>query len=183
MMTRKRKDTDEEIAKNMQGLPKRKRNRRSRLTLDFTADSTQCIKEAGGASSKEPITKASSKKPNKDITEEECALILLGMDDFKLRSIREKKIKLKQQQQRLILLRHVSMCEAGTLCPISKKCAEWKELWKHIVKCKNINCETKYCISSRYILTHYYRCKDKKCKVCAPVRAAIDVNNKKSLRL
>ena len=315
-MANKRKYTDEEIAKNMQDLPKRKRNRKSRLTLDFTADSTQCIKKngsnesilsnltderrekffklskeqqrqhiiawtqrrkefenimrkkkmdaealnrgkAGGASSKEPI-----KKHKKDITEEECALILVGMGDIgqeqlkiglcmkllkhvtrcvndkcpsknckktkcllqhpqvckkkarggciicrristllkkhakdckdsnckECKKIKEDNRILKAQQQRLILLQHASRCEAGTAghpknCPITKKCTEWKKLWKHIANCKDKDCRTKNCISSRYILSHYRHCKDLECKICAPVRAAIDVNNKKRVKI
>lgn len=317
-MANKRKYTDEKIAKNMQDLLKRKRNRRSRLTLDFTADSTQCIErdgsnesilnnltderrekffklpkeqqrqhiiswtqrrkefeniqrkkkmdaearnrgKAGGASSKEPI-----KKPNKDITEEECALILVGMDDIgqeqrkiglcmkllkhmtrcvndkcpsnnckkmklalqhkkickvnvkggckicfhistllkkhakdckdsnckitECKKIKEENRILKEQKQRLILLQHASRCEAGTAghpknCPITKICAKWKTIWKHIANCKDKDCRTNHCKSSKYILSHYHRCKDLECKICAPVRAAIDVNNKKRVKI
>jgi ankyrin repeat protein len=257
-MVNKRKytdeETDEETDENMQELTKRKRNRRSRL--DFTADSTQCIEKDG---SNESILN--------NMTEEECALILVGMDDIgqeqrkiglcmkllkhmtrcvndkcpsnnckkmklalqhkkickvnvkggckicfhistllkkhakdckdsnckiiECKKIKEDNIILKAQQQRLILLQHASRCEAGTAghpknCPITKKCAEWKKLWKHIANCKDKDykdCRTKNCISSRYVLSHYHHCKDKKCKVCAPVRAAIDVNNKKRVKI
>ena len=44
MTFKKRKCSDEEIAKNIQGLPKRRQISRRHLKLDFTADSTQCIK-------------------------------------------------------------------------------------------------------------------------------------------
>jgi len=35
------------------------------------------------------------------------------------------------------------------------------------------------CVSSRYILSHYHRCKDVRCRVCGPVREAIHRSNEK----
>jgi E1A/CREB-binding protein len=63
---------------------------------------------------------------------------------------------LKQQQQRLLLLRHASKCqyENGT-CVVSSYCGSMKTLWKHIVSCKDQECKTKHCVSSRYVLSHY----------------------------
>lgn len=88
---------------------------------------------------------------------------------------------LKQQQQRLLLLRHASKCqyENGT-CVVSSYCGSMKTLWKHIVSCKDQECKTKHCVSSRYVLSHYSKCRDANCPVCAPVREAIRRNFEKS---
>ncbi|CAM9951327.1 unnamed protein product, partial [Ectocarpus sp. 4 AP-2014] len=78
---------------------------------------------------------------------------------------------LRQQQQRLLLLRHASKCPAeGEQCKVTPHCQAMKRLWKHIAECKNQQCPIPHCVSSRFVLSHYHRCKDLKCAVCAPVR-------------
>ena len=88
---------------------------------------------------------------------------------------------LKQQQQRLLLLRHASKCphENGR-CPVTPHCASMKNLWKHIMGCKDQECKIPHCVSSRYVLSHYSKCKDVNCPVCGPVREAIRRNYQKS---
>ena len=88
---------------------------------------------------------------------------------------------LKQQQQRLLLLRHASKCphEAGR-CPVTPHCASMKQLWKHIMTCKDQECKVAHCVSSRYVLSHYSKCKDQACPVCGPVREAIRRNYERS---
>jgi hypothetical protein len=94
-------------------------------------------------------------------------------------------VVLRQQQQRLLLLRHAAACtvEHPKTCPHSKHCARMKSLWGHIRArthrkgCDNNKCEEPHCVSSRYVLSHYHQCKDKECKVCKPVRYAIDHDN------
>jgi E1A/CREB-binding protein len=88
---------------------------------------------------------------------------------------------LKQQQQRLLLLRHASKCpyENGR-CRITPLCASMKQLWKHIMSCKDQECKMSHCVSSRYVLSHYSKCKDQNCPVCGPVRKAIKDNYEKS---
>lgn len=88
-----------------------------------------------------------------------------------------KKQVLKQQQQRLLLLRHASKCnhDVGT-CRVTPHCASMKQLWKHIMSCKDQECKVAHCVSSRYVLSHYSKCKDPKCPVCGPVREAIRSN-------
>ncbi|CAM9793613.1 unnamed protein product, partial [Phaeothamnion confervicola] len=79
---------------------------------------------------------------------------------------------LRQQQQRLLLLRHASKCpqsDSGQ-CSVTPHCAGMKKLWKHIAECKDQHCAIPHCVSSRFVLSHYHRCKDTKCAVCAPVR-------------
>ena len=85
---------------------------------------------------------------------------------------------LRQQQQRLLLLRHASKCKYGTpenpsTCPATKHCRDMKQLWQHITRCKNQRCDRAHCVSSRYVLSHYNRCKEDACSVCKPVRDAI----------
>ena len=53
-----------------------------------------------------------------------------------------------------------------------------KKLWKHMANCKNPKCTEPHCISSRYVLSHYRKCK-KDCEVCSPVRQAIDRHNRR----
>lgn len=48
---------------------------------------------------------------------------------------------LRQQQQRLLLLRHASKCPAeGEQCKVTPHCQAMKRLWKHIAECKNQQC-------------------------------------------
>jgi E1A/CREB-binding protein len=84
---------------------------------------------------------------------------------------------LKQQQQRLLLLRHASKCpHENNKCQVTPHCANMKTLWKHIMSCKDQDCKTAHCVSSRYVLSHYSKCKDAACPVCGPVREAIRRN-------
>mgnify|MGYP002012308379 FL=1 len=55
-----------------------------------------------------------------------------------------------------------------------------KRLWKHIAECKDQQCQMAHCVSSRYVLSHYHRCKDPRCAVCGPVREAIQRNHEKA---
>lgn len=84
---------------------------------------------------------------------------------------------LKQQQQRLLLLRHASKCpHEGNQCTVTPHCASMKELWKHIMNCKEQDCKIPHCVSSRYVLSHYSKCREPTCPVCGPVRDAIRKN-------
>eukprot|EP00598_Pedospumella_elongata_P008379 CAMPEP_0185012788 /NCGR_PEP_ID=MMETSP1098-20130426/98477_1 /TAXON_ID=89044 /ORGANISM="Spumella elongata, Strain CCAP 955/1" /LENGTH=2117 /DNA_ID=CAMNT_0027541853 /DNA_START=291 /DNA_END=6644 /DNA_ORIENTATION=+ len=88
---------------------------------------------------------------------------------------------LKQQQQRLLLLRHASKCphDSGR-CPVTPHCWSMKQLWKHIMSCKDQECKVPHCVSSRYVLSHYSKCKEPTCPVCGPVREAIKRNYERS---
>lgn len=86
---------------------------------------------------------------------------------------------LKQQQQRLLLLRHASKCPHEH-CTVTVHCENMKKLWKHIMSCKKQDCTIPHCVSSRYVLSHYSKCRDTNCHVCGPVREAIRRNYEKS---
>lgn len=84
------------------------------------------------------------------------------------------KSRLRHKQQRLLLLRHASKCSyKDGQCPVTPLCGGMKRLWKHISDCKDQKCKVQHCMSSRYVLSHYRRCKDTRCPACEPVREVI----------
>jgi E1A/CREB-binding protein len=89
---------------------------------------------------------------------------------------------LKQQQQRLLLLRHAaSECpHSNGACPSTPNCWRMKQLWKHMKICKDQGCKIAFCVSSRYVLMHYSKCKEQSCQVCGPVREVMKNNYKQS---
>jgi hypothetical protein len=91
---------------------------------------------------------------------------------------------LQHKQQRLLLLRHGVKChhEDGR-CPVTRHCAGMKRLWKHMVDCKKQECRVAHCLSSRYILSHYHRCKDVRCPICGPVRKVIHQQRLKQMQV
>lgn len=90
----------------------------------------------------------------------------------------QKRHVIKQQQQRLLLLRHASKCKAGPSCK-TKHCGQMVKLWQHMKKCRDKNCKTPHCLSSRCVLNHYRMCKNANttstCEVCAPVMQLVKV--------
>ena len=85
---------------------------------------------------------------------------------------------LRQQQQRLLLLRHASKCPHDK-CPVTSHCEGMKKLWRHIMSCKEAECKIAHCVSSRYVLSHYSKCRETQCPVCGPVREAIKRNSER----
>ena len=92
----------------------------------------------------------------------------------------QKRKVVKQQQQRLLLLRHASKCGEGASCKV-KFCGQMISLWKHMKKCRDKDCKTAHCLSSRCVLNHYRICKSKNntssCEVCGPVMRQIKDNH------
>merc|ERR1712151_512359 len=104
----------------------------------------------------------SSPSPNADDGQEE-----------ELTEVQKKNKKaIRQQQHRLILLRHASKCTLGAACK-TQFCSEMVPLWKHMKKCRSKSCTVPHCLSSRCMLNHYRMCKSEgraaTCEVCAPV--------------
>jgi len=95
--------------------------------------------------------------------------VLGGTDE--LAKAQKKKV-IRQQQKRLVLLRHASKCKSGPSCK-TKFCPQMVVLWKHMKKCRDKNCKVAHCLSSRCVLNHYRICKGENrtssCEVCAPV--------------
>ncbi len=94
-----------------------------------------------------------------------------------------RKMTIRRQQQRLILLRHASKCTLGDKCE-STICPKMVKLWGHMKNCKDNNCTTEHCVTSRYVLNHYRMCKELKrtatCEICAPVMKAIQMRDSSS---
>ena len=92
----------------------------------------------------------------------------------------DKKKVIRQQQQRLMLLRHASKCNKGSTCTV-KFCPEMVKLWNHMKSCRDKDCSTEHCLSSRCVLNHYRICKEENrtesCEVCAPVMKAIQYHD------
>jgi E1A/CREB-binding protein len=84
-------------------------------------------------------------------------------------------VKAAHKRHRLLLLRHASKCSAPPGHCKETNCAEMKVLWKHIATCREFQCPVRHCMSSRYVLSHYRRCKGP-CDTCDPVRDAIDAS-------
>lgn len=86
--------------------------------------------------------------------------------------------KIKHKQKRLLLLRHASKCPYPIgKCPKTELCGTFKKLWKHIGDCNNPECNVQHCRSSKFILSHFRKCKDRDCEVCRPVKEHIERNN------
>ena len=94
-----------------------------------------------------------------------------GNDTDALAKAQKKKV-IRQQQKRLVLLRHASKCRVGPDCSI-KFCPQMVVLWKHMKRCRDKSCKTAHCLSSRCVLNHYRICKGENrtetCEVCSPV--------------
>ena len=94
-----------------------------------------------------------------------------GNDTDALAKAQKKKV-IRQQQKRLVLLRHASKCRVGPTCSI-KFCPQMVVLWKHMKRCRDKSCKTAHCLSSRCVLNHYRICKGENrtetCEVCSPV--------------
>jgi hypothetical protein len=83
---------------------------------------------------------------------------------------------IKDYQQRLLYLRHASICQLNN-CHVINNCNLTKSLWHHIVRCKSLNCNNSYCESSRNILNHFLKCNDILCTICMPVKQSINIEN------
>ncbi|CAM9226043.1 unnamed protein product [Chrysoparadoxa australica] len=96
-----------------------------------------------------------------------------GMEGEARYTPEQRKQVLRQQQQRLLLLRHASTCTSKGNCLDTPHCAAMQTLWKHIAECRTQECQVPHCVSSRYVLWHYHRCREQQCELCSPVRDAL----------
>jgi len=99
-------------------------------------------------------------------------------DDNEERIVRTKK-------KRLLLVRHASTCGSdgriGRRCAIGPQCTAAKRLCLHIKTCTDGHCTYSNCLSTRYIITHYRKCKDIVCPVCVPVEISIQSSLRKEI--
>jgi E1A/CREB-binding protein len=79
------------------------------------------------------------------------------------------------QQERLLYLRQSSKCTIGKCYCYNNDndCSNRKIFWRHIINCEDSLCKRKQCLSSRYVLYHYLKCKNLECDLCSPVREKI----------
>lgn len=83
--------------------------------------------------------------------------------------------------RRLFELYHATRCKhdyVNYTCPCSesKHCIEMKRLWNHMENCHNDPCQYPHCQSSRNVLTHYQKCKYKRCPICSSFK--LQISNK-----
>ena len=57
-----------------------------------------------------------------------------------------------------------------SVCPVTSHCAEGKALCAHVLSCKLKNCTYRGCLTTREVLGHHLRCREKDCEICSPVR-------------
>lgn len=82
-----------------------------------------------------------------------------------------RKAQIIKQQRWLLFLRHCAKCTLPPgECQYKDTCALAKELWSHLITCKDENCKYPRCHPSRTLLQHHQRCRSSKCPVCAPVK-------------
>ncbi|KAI2514012.1 histone acetylation protein [Fragilaria crotonensis] len=92
----------------------------------------------------------------------------------------QKRKVVKQQQQRLLSYSAMRASAGKGACKV-KFCGQMISLWKHMKKCRDKDCKTAHCLSSRCVLNHYRICKSKNktstCEVCGPVMRQIKDNH------
>ncbi|RYG96998.1 hypothetical protein EON65_53525, partial [archaeon] len=85
----------------------------------------------------------------------------------------QREAAIKEFQQRLVLLHHASRCdqEDRGRCRITPYCAEMKALYQHVNACNVQQCTYTHCVSTRFLLSHYYKCSENPdCQICKPLK-------------
>lgn len=103
--------------------------------------------------------KLKSHKMETDLTHYGMATLARAAPDSEVKRNRSKR-------NRLLILRHITLCDNKS----HKGCLKMKNFCHHISQCHNKYCQVPDCVSSRYVISHYRRCKDMFCPVCAPTR-------------
>lgn len=89
---------------------------------------------------------------------------------------KEEQNRIRRSISRLLLFIHVKNCK-DKVCKnpdYRKLCPQFKELFNHTMSCKNPDCKVDHCTSSKYIIAHWTRCKNKKsCLTCGNVLATL----------
>ena len=78
-----------------------------------------------------------------------------------------------KQQRLLLFLRHCAKCKNPD-CTHAASCATGKELWHHLVRCKDEKCKFPRCLHARELLRHYQKCQKPECSICGPVRKYVE---------
>jgi E1A/CREB-binding protein len=78
-----------------------------------------------------------------------------------------------KQQRLLLFLRHCAKCK-NPKCTHAQSCETGKELWHHLVRCKDDLCKYPRCVHARELLRHYQKCQKPQCSICGPVRKYVE---------
>ena len=79
-----------------------------------------------------------------------------------------------KQQRWLLVLCHASQCTAPEgQCQSTPHCHTARQLWMHMTKCNDRDCQYPRCQVSGTLVRHSQTCRDAQCPVCAPVRRKI----------
>ena len=92
-----------------------------------------------------------------------------------------RKQQILKQQRWLLFLRHCAKCNlAETQCQYGHNCTVAKNLWQHLIACKDPSCTYARCVPSRELLKHHQNCTSERCPVCAPVKQYVLSSGKQS---
>eukprot|EP00803_Ostreobium_quekettii_P003213 evm.model.scf_1107EXC.3 EVM.evm.TU.scf_1107EXC.3 scf_1107EXC:37141-37533(-) len=80
--------------------------------------------------------------------------------------------------ERIIFLYHSPNCRSGKRCKYGEGCSLGRHLWAHILYCADAGCTVRNCLKARRLLWHFWHCEDQRCRVCAPVRAQLEVEGR-----
>lgn len=97
----------------------------------------------------------------------------VGTSDVANSAIRyeARKQQILKQQRWLLFLRHCAKCQVPeSECQYGGNCTVAKQLWQHLINCKEPNCNYPRCTPSRELLKHHQKCTSAQCPVCAPVK-------------
>jgi E1A/CREB-binding protein len=93
-----------------------------------------------------------------------------------------RKNQILKQQRWLLFLRHCTKCKAAPgQCQFKQTCNLAKDLWRHLVECKDTECQYPRCSTSRILLQHHQKCRDRNCPTCIPVKQYV-AKQKEALR-
>jgi len=117
-----------------------------------------------------------------DDKHKDCERVENGLFRATSAKMMQNSITINQMQRRLFLLLNASTKNNQDSQPLNQKQKASVELWTHIKNCKQKDCKRRYCLRSRHIIDHFYRCRMLKrcftCKLCAPVINQILMNRK-----
>ena len=95
---------------------------------------------------------------------------------------KESQQQTQQQRQARVLVQfwHASKCKAAAgQCKELEDCAITKALWAHVSTCADPHCQQYNCYASKYLLSHFQRCKAPTCAVCPTVHAVIKIEQER----
>lgn len=166
---------------------------RASYTIDDSIILTPLLVHARSRNQDEEKASRRNSLKIEDLEEEQPSRPVI-QDKHGIKGSQDQKL-VRRKIQRLLLIRHCTKCsirsipppplafsdssnpmltaivDTGYFCPVTSHCAEGKALCAHIKACKLDDCTYPKCLTTREVLGRYMKCKDRVCKVCAPVRS------------